>query len=100
MGIMPIAINMERVDAVVLACCALHNFLRERSKTNYITESCVDYEDTINGIVRPGKWRETGNLLGLGRTNSNKNASSSAKQIRNAYKNYYNTIDIINTYVS
>nr|CAI5862343.1 unnamed protein product [Callosobruchus analis] len=28
----PIAIDIESIDAVVLACCALHNFLRKRSK--------------------------------------------------------------------
>nr|CAI5858208.1 unnamed protein product [Callosobruchus analis] len=28
----PIAIHIESIDAVVLACCTLHNFLRKRSK--------------------------------------------------------------------
>lgn len=88
----PIAINIERIDAVVLACCALHNFLRRRSKKNYITEPSVDCEDVVNGTVTPGKWRQNGNLLGLDRKNPSKNASNSAKQVRNKFKNYYTTI--------
>nr|CAI5843168.1 unnamed protein product [Callosobruchus analis] len=87
----PIAIDIESIDAVVLACCALHNFLRKRSKKNYITESSVDYEDIVNGTVIPGEWRQNGNLLGLDRKNTTKNASNSAKEIRNKYKNYYNS---------
>lgn len=88
----PVTINIERMDAVVLACCALHNFLRRRSKKNYITETSVDYEDIVNGTLTPGEWRQSGNLLSLDRRSSTKNARNSAKEVRNKYKNYYTTI--------
>lgn len=35
----PIAVAVERVDAIVLASCTLHNFLRKNSKKQYIVET-------------------------------------------------------------
>lgn len=53
----------------------------------------MDYEDVVNGTVTPGEWRQNGNLLGLDRKKPSKNASNSAKQVRNKFKNYYTTIE-------
>jgi hypothetical protein len=55
----PISINVSNVDAVVLACCALHNFLRKISTKNYITDSLLDHEDNVNGLVVPDLELET-----------------------------------------
>lgn len=87
----PIATSVETVDDIVLACCALHNFLRKVSKRSYITESCMDFEDTTKGVIVPGEWRQTTNLLNLEKTAS-KNSCKVAKNVRNSYKNYFNTI--------
>lgn len=57
-----IAIDIDKIDTVVLACCALHNFLRKMSKKNNVTESYVDHEDTHGGTVVPGMWRQIGEL--------------------------------------
>jgi hypothetical protein len=74
----PISTDVDRIDIIILACCALHNFLRATSKANYITESSVDHEDLNGGTVVPGEWRHTGSMLNLERTRVT-NASLSAK---------------------
>lgn len=45
----PIAFDVDKIDTVVLACCALHNFLRKMSKKNYVTKSYVNHEGTHGG---------------------------------------------------
>jgi hypothetical protein len=86
----PISINVSNVDAVVLACCALHNFLRKISTKNYITDSLLDHEDHVNGLVVPGEWRPIGNMLSLKKARLT-NASTSAKIVRDAYRTYFNS---------
>lgn len=85
----PIAINIERIDSIILACCALHNFLRKMSTANYITESSVDHEDLNAATVVPGEWRQIANLPNLERTRAT-NVSLSVKNVRDAYKQFYN----------
>lgn len=87
----PIATSVEKIDDIVLACCALHNFLRKISKKNYITEISVDFEDIHSGAVQPGEWRHNNELLSLQR-NATRNPQNSAKKVREAYKNYFNTV--------
>lgn len=89
----PININVDKIDIVILACCALHNFLRKTSKSNYITEKCVDHEDINNGNIIPGQWRQqTGSsLINLENTKMT-NASFVAKNVRETYKNYFNNV--------
>lgn len=84
----PIAIDIEKIDTVVLACCALHNFLRKNSKNNYLTKSSVDYEDVNNGNIIPGDWRKNRNMLSIEKSKMT-NTSLNVKEIRNKYKNFY-----------
>lgn len=85
-----IAIDIEKVDNLVLACCALHNFLRCKSSTTYSPRSSYDQEDTETGEVIPGEWRQDGNsLTSLKRTP--RAATMRAKKIRDEYKTYFNT---------
>ncbi|CAK1593514.1 unnamed protein product [Parnassius mnemosyne] len=63
----PISVKIENLDAIVLASCALHNFLRQKSKI-YWTPSSVDYEDLQHQIFRTGDWRQQGALTPLHRT--------------------------------
>jgi len=84
----------DRVQKVVMACCALHNFL---------VKSCVSYcpagfSDKLNedGTIEEGEWRKsipTGSLFrangsapsAQGRPNQN------AKEVRDAIKDYVNS---------
>lgn len=85
-----IAIDIENVDAIVLACCALHNFLRRKASTTYSPKSSYDQEDTETGEVIPGEWRQDRNpLTSLKR--SPRAATALAKKIRDEYKTYFNT---------
>ena len=83
----PIALTVERIDVVVLACCALHNFLRKRSTAKYITESFVDHEDLNGGATVPGDWRQIGSMPNLQRTRFT-NPNQSAKTVRDKYKQF------------
>lgn len=95
----PIAVAVEKVDAIVLASCALHNFLRRKSKKQYVTETCVDQEDTKSGTVISGEWRQIGNLLELERIKST-NASNTAETVRDSYKKFYNTVGKISRLIN
>lgn len=86
----PIAVDVNKIDTVVLACCALDNFLRKMSKKNYVTESYVDHEDTHGGTVVPSIWRQIGELQNIEQYRSS-NSSISAKPVRNLFKKYYNS---------
>lgn len=84
----PIPINPDTVDKVVKACCALHNWLRKtKSNVNAPTE---DIEDTRNGRVIPGDWREVPSegLEDLPTTTQN-HSSRDARTIRDNYADYF-----------
>ena len=51
-----IPLEPEKVENAVLACCALHNFLRTKKTTNpdYMGPGMVDEEDTQTGTVSHG----------------------------------------------
>ncbi|XP_028138355.1 uncharacterized protein LOC114332779 [Diabrotica virgifera virgifera] len=89
----PFNINLDKIELVILACCALHNFLRKTCKSNYITEKCIDREDINNGTVIPGEWRQqTGSSMTNLENTKITNASFFARNIRETYKNYFNNV--------
>ena len=55
-----IQLEPEKVENIVLACCALHNFLRSKKATNteYMGPDSVGEEDLHTGIIQPGQWRQ------------------------------------------
>ncbi|XP_031351783.1 putative nuclease HARBI1 [Photinus pyralis] len=61
------AINMklENIDKVVLACCALHNFLRESSSDYYSPPTSFDSEDIERGEIQLGLRPEPNTLVNL-----------------------------------
>lgn len=78
-------VEVHRAEIIVLACCALHNFLRKKSPS-YITSNCVDWEDTARGQINEGEWRRSvRELLGLKRKQDGKEPSI-ASAVRNWYK--------------
>lgn len=85
----PIATNVETVDKIVLAACALHNWMRKENR-NYLISSDVDREDIDAGTTYHGSWRtETAGLERLCQQGSN-HSSMSAMARRDAFKTYFN----------
>lgn len=83
----PFTINVENVPKVVMASCALHNFLRTKSQ-QYITTDCVDFENTEEFSFRPGDWRANDNSTGLQRTERQHTADG--KRVRQIFTEYFN----------
>lgn len=84
----PINLHLKNIDSVVLASCALHNFLRKRSKT-YVTPTCVDREDLDRCSLNTGTWRQATTQLTPLQRNIQR-PSSDGKQIRNTLTQYFN----------
>ena len=55
----PIPLKPEKVEAIVMACCSLHNFLRTQvaSRNLYTPRGSLDFENPDNHEVVPGSWR-------------------------------------------
>nr|XP_022900835.1 protein ALP1-like isoform X1 [Onthophagus taurus] len=86
----PIAANVDTVDKIVLAACALHNWLRKENRNTYLTSSDVDHEDIETGNSPLGSWRtDTEGLQSICHQGSN-HSSISAIQKRETFKNYFN----------
>ena len=51
----PILLAPEKVEAIAMASCSLHNYLR-CTESIYVTLGCIDTEDTH--IVQPGEWHQ------------------------------------------
>ena len=51
-----------KVERVVLATCALHNYLRDKVSmtTTYTPRGIVDMEDISTGAICKGSWRADG----------------------------------------
>ena len=78
----------EKTTDIVLAICYLHNFLRKRNPSSYLRST--DVENSI-------RHTNTNSLLNLERGKNN-NAQNNAKEIRNAFCNYFNTTGVIPHY--
>lgn len=76
------------VEDAVLACCTLHNYLREKQPT--LTLSLVDTEDPNTHEVIPGSWRTDRALDGLEKMRGN-NALQKAKGQREYLTQYYSS---------
>ncbi|KAK5648133.1 hypothetical protein RI129_003025 [Pyrocoelia pectoralis] len=57
-----INLKVDNIDTVILACCALHNFLRRNSSNSYTPSDVFDFEDTSTGLVTPGLRTDSENL--------------------------------------
>lgn len=53
-----IGLQIDKIEDIVLCCCALHNFLRSRqsSRLIYTPPGCLDAEDCDGNIIL-GNWR-------------------------------------------
>jgi hypothetical protein len=86
----------KKVEKIVLASCALHNFLRVRATSHpngsSLFDDLLDREDEATGTVVPGVWREiTGN--GCWQSISHEGAKKSATyatEVREEFCSYFN----------
>ena len=92
----PICANVETVVAITKAVIALHNFLMRSDKEKYCPPTFVD-EEIDNGEIRKGLWREDvkefNNALSNIKTMSSNNYSVLAKEVRDNFKDYFNSAD-------
>ena len=95
----PIIANVDAVKNVVKATIALHNFLlitqHSHDVYNYCPRNFPD-QNGSRGRFIPGQWRqEVGTIAGLSRlqrhARGSNNSSRSAQQVRDEYKNYFNS---------
>ena len=91
----PIIAKVDTVKAITKAVVALHNLLMasrvQEEPYNYCPFDYVDQE--VKGKFKQGEWRNDSKNLGMllmGRCGSN-NFSSSAKEMRSRFKNYFNS---------
>ena len=93
----PIGLIPEKVEAITMACCALHNFLQSRSDacSIYTPPGSLDTEDPQTHNLQPGDWHngpQSTCFLPLPRQGSN-HYSLPAKQIRDQLCHYFNSDD-------
>ncbi|KAJ8943662.1 hypothetical protein NQ318_005664 [Aromia moschata] len=79
----------QNIIYVVLAICALYNFLIKRN-TSYTTAASFDQEDSVSHDLLMGDWRNTSTDLTSLRTTGQKNVSVAAKTNREKYTQYFN----------
>ncbi|XP_046686715.1 uncharacterized protein LOC124372373 [Homalodisca vitripennis] len=81
----PINLRLDRITDVVLACCALHNFMRETSPNKYTPSECFDEES--NGEIINGLRTETRRKLQRNRKGTKGKAG---KDTRDKFVEYFN----------
>ena len=87
-----ISITPERAVDVVMAACAMHNYLR--TKLPSYTNNLLDQEDEATHEIIPGAWRQQGNLRGLVPMRGNTSLAA-AKRQRDAICNYINGVGAV-----
>ena len=94
----PILIGPDKTEVIVLAACALHNFLQanKESRDIYMLRRERLPRTTLSdtGVTIPGAWRIEGmpanNLMDVQRLGSNRYGEE-AKQIREEFKDFFVT---------
>ncbi|KAM4052977.1 putative nuclease HARBI1 isoform 2-T2 [Anomaloglossus baeobatrachus] len=87
----PINLKLASIDSVVLACCVLHNFLRKRDAETYMPPGYVDTDESGNGDVVPGAWREQDpKLASLNPHSPSDRSPHDALSNRERYCSYFN----------
>lgn len=91
----PIATDVDTVNTIVLAACALHNRLRKEKRNTYITNCDVDREDIETRNIILGSWRtENKGLENVCRQGCN-HPSISTVQKRETIQNYFNNEGVV-----
>ena len=91
----PIPLMPEKVELVVLASCVLHNFLRSKAQSENTPAVLLDQEDTHQGGVIPGQWRQDvqggSGMVALAQQGGNR-STETAGGVHDALCMYLNTI--------
>lgn len=77
-----------KASTIVMACCYLHNYLRKRNVQAYL-DTGFGVDDVSSTQVNEGNFRSDKQPIPLAPTCS-RNATSSAKTVRDAFCNYFN----------
>lgn len=85
----PINIHPDRVTALVMACCTLHNFLRRNCNNCYTPPGVFDVENFETGTVTFGKRTNPDTFSSLSH-GQNRNSDISAKSVRDNFMDYFN----------
>ena len=82
------AIQLEpsKVEKIVLACTALHNYLRRNNEASYTPVGSLDKEN-LDGTITACSWRNNEQLLPLNRLR--RNTTDEAKDIRKEFTRYF-----------
>lgn len=85
------AINASpvKVQKIVLATCALHNFLKSRPGNLYVPTGSIDSEDIINLKINHGDYHGKIKLMNFKKMPTK--SSNFAKDTQNILCNYFNT---------
>jgi hypothetical protein len=49
----PIAVDLQKIDKIVMACCSLHNYWLRKTDNNYVLSNMIDSEDENYNFI-PG----------------------------------------------
>jgi len=85
-----IALAPEKVEQIVLAACALHNYLIDKAKNEYMPPGLVDSENNETHQTLDGSWRQNGLLHSAGLPH-NPNSPLSAKCKRDMLVAYFSS---------
>lgn len=83
-----INLDVEKVQSITLACCALHNYIKQKDGKRYLFE--IDFENTADVTLTSGEWRQHVSVTNLERCNVNRSNNQSL-DIRNKFRDYFNT---------
>lgn len=85
-----IRLKPESIDSVVLACCALHNFLRKKAPQNYTPLEQLDHEEPLTHHIVDGLRVQGPNVINIAQTSS-RNPTQEAKAVRDKFTVYFDT---------
>lgn len=89
----PIAVGIDKVDEIIKAACALHNWLKMTASENYTPIGSMDIEDLNTSDIIPGSWRTEptpiNGLASLRGTLGSRNYTRTAYDVRDKYAEYF-----------
>ncbi|XP_026482678.1 uncharacterized protein LOC113390772 [Ctenocephalides felis] len=88
----PINVEPNNIDRIVLASCALHNYLMSNSTNSYTYAECFDRENMKQGCITPGSTSNDSNMKHLDQRYLG-NSPNAAKIVREKYVHYFNKME-------
>lgn len=85
-----INLELEHIDKIVKATCALHNYLMSTVRETYAPPDSFHSEDIESGTTRPGLTPGNSNMIPLQRSHIAGDMPFYAKQVRQQFMEYFN----------